>query len=491
MNNKLKKNAVMAVIQVLVTGVILFLLYRYLFKVIGATQVGIWSVVMTSISAARLSEIGFTATSVRYVAKYIAENKKNKASEVVETTVITIGIALIVFLICLYPIIVWTIGKLIPNEMIEEILVIIPYALISLWISSIAGVFLSGLDGCQRIDQRVIITISSGVVFFAAVVMLTADYGLLGLAWAQILQGLVMLIGGSILLKKELPLLPIIKLKWKYKTFREMFKYALNFQVITICTMLFDPVTKILLAKFGDLPSVAYYEIANQMITKFRSLIVAINQALVPRAAEINEKNPQHIKELYLKVNQLILYLSTIMYSIIFASLPLISQFWLGNYEEKFVEYSIILLIIWWINTLTTPLYYIYMGKGVMRWNTISHIVTGLGNVTLGFILGTIVGDFGVIAGFGIAQIVGSMFMILGNCKDSKIPLINIIPEKTGKLLIGIGFGLLVGWVIFYLTKNIYEDLFRGIILLIVYATSAFPLILNNPALKILIRIIK
>jgi O-antigen/teichoic acid export membrane protein len=51
--------------------------------------------------------------------------------------------------------------------------------------------------------------------------------------------------------------------------------------------MLYDPITKALLTKFGGLSLVGYYEMANKLIYQIRSLKVSANQILVPAFADL------------------------------------------------------------------------------------------------------------------------------------------------------------------------------------------------------------
>src|SRR5450759_2016252 len=111
--NRLSRNALMAVVQVVVSGSVLLLLYRYLLRTIGSEQMGIWSIVLATASASKISEMGFSASAVKYTAKYIARSEKNKASEVIQTTAITIGVVLACVLAAGYPLIAWLMGKII------------------------------------------------------------------------------------------------------------------------------------------------------------------------------------------------------------------------------------------------------------------------------------------------------------------------------------------------------------------------------------------
>ncbi len=151
------KNSVWSVLQTIISGLVLFFLYRYLILSLGAEQLGLWSVILASTSFAKLSDMGLMGSVVKYIAKYKALEDDKRASEILETATISIVVIVGLFLAIASPLFEYAIIYAIPTESISEGVKILPLAILSLWINSIAGVFLSGLDGCQRMDLKSII----------------------------------------------------------------------------------------------------------------------------------------------------------------------------------------------------------------------------------------------------------------------------------------------------------------------------------------------
>lgn len=445
------RNAIMAVIQTVVSGGTLFLLYRYLLREIGPDKVGIWAIVLAAASASRISEMGFTGSAVKFTAKYIARGEFSRASEIIQTTVITIGIVLAGVLTIGYPVITWLMAKFIPVTEIQSAIAILPYALVSVWIGAVAGVFSSGLEGCQRIDVRALVSMLSAILFLGLTWILVPYYGLIGLAWAQIGQGGAMLIGSQILLKRELPALPLLPRGWRYSIFREMFRYGANFQVSSIFAMLFEPTTKALMAKFGGLSMTAYYEMANRMVTQFRSLLVAANKVVVPRIATLHEKTPEAVQKTYRESYQMVFFLALPLYVGVVAVAPLVSELWIGRYERAFVMYSLLLAAGYWVNTLVGPAYFVNLGTGLLRWNTMAHIVIGILNGAMGFFLGSAFGGDGVVLGYVLALVIGSSLVVLGYHYDYHIPVADLLPRESKSLVLASCAGLMIGWIIFNL----------------------------------------
>ena len=137
----------MTIMQVVVSSVILFFLYRYLLHTIGVAKLGVWSVVMATASASRMSELGISGSVVKFVAKYRAHSDVLSVSEVVQTAAISTAVLLSVMLGLLYPIFSWLLKFVIPASDLAEGLAILPYTLISLWCIALGGGIPIGAGG--------------------------------------------------------------------------------------------------------------------------------------------------------------------------------------------------------------------------------------------------------------------------------------------------------------------------------------------------------
>ena len=68
----------MSLVQVVLVGISLFILYRFLLRSIGIERMGVWSVVLATTSVANVANLGISASVVRFVAKYLHEEKKKE-----------------------------------------------------------------------------------------------------------------------------------------------------------------------------------------------------------------------------------------------------------------------------------------------------------------------------------------------------------------------------------------------------------------------------
>jgi len=429
-------NALISVLQIVLIGIVIFILYKFLLVTIGAKQLGIWSIVLATSSVSQIANFGFSGSVVKFVAKYTALKENQNASNVVQTAVISLGSFVGILLLIFYPAFTKILSIIVAVDSLPLALDILPYALLSLWLMMIVSVFQSALDGFQRIDLRSIILTCSSILNLILCIILAPPYGLMGVAYARVAQMLVTLIVSWFVLKQYIKL-PLLPCKWNKQLFREILSYGLKFQTISIAIMFYDPVTKGLLSKFGSLSMVGYYEMASRMVQQFRALVVSANQVLFPAIADLKEKSPEKIASVYQTSYQLLFYISVPLFSLIIVSLPLISQLWIGYYERIFVIFGSLLAVGWFLNTLNAPAYFVNLGIGELRWNVVSHVAIALLNAVLGLIFGVYFRGNGVVIAWVISLALGSSLIYLPYHIKHKIPLTDLLPRES-RLLIAV-----------------------------------------------------
>jgi Membrane protein involved in the export of O-antigen and teichoic acid len=450
MRKRIFKNAGLAVAQVIVTGLTFFVVYRYLLETIGIEQVGIWSVVLAATSASRISELGLSGSVVKFVAEYLARDDSPNASWIIQTAVISIGGFLAMVLLSTYLFLVWVLEQVIPQDALAAARAILPYAVVCLWLTAIAGVFQAALDGCNRVDLRSFLIMGSSLGYLGLVFALVPGHGLMGLAYAQIGQAGALLVVSWVFLRRQLVTLPVVPWQWRESLFRKMIGYGMNFQLISIAMMLFDPVTKALLSRFGGLGMAGHYEMANRMIVQFRTLLVAANQVLVPVIARMQENAPEHLRQVYQTNYRLLVYLALPFYSGIIGAIPLISELWMGRYEAVFVSFSVLVAIGWFLNTLVGPANFANLGTGRLRWNVAGHLSMGVLNAFLGLAMGWLYGGLGVVIASVLALAIGSWVIVIAYHKENTIPLQELLPKEDWVLLAASILGLLLSWGLYH-----------------------------------------
>lgn len=438
-------NALMTVLQTVVSGVTLFFLYRFLLRAIGVEQLGIWSLILATASVSQIASFGLSGSIVKYVAKYVARDEPEKVSLLVQTAAISVGLLTGVLLLAGYPVVRWVLTLVLPSQSLGQAYSILPFAFVSFWIMMLTGIFQAGLDGFQRIDLRSTLLMAGALIQLFACMLLAPKYGLLGVAYASIVQNLTVFLASWAFIRGRIPSLPVVPYRWDRALFKEIIAYGMKFQFISFLSMFYDPLTKALMSRYGGLSLVGYYEMASKMIYKLRELINSANQTLVPAIAHLHEKRPERIESVYLISRELILYLSLPLYSLIVIMAPAISWIWIGHYEKPFVAFCLVLSVGWFVNTLSIPAYVTYLGIGELNWVVIGNGLVAFLNLTLGLALGILFSGMGVAVARSLALMVGSTVIYLSLFKRIRMHVKFFITKEQGTLsLVCLGTCLLV-----------------------------------------------
>lgn len=433
---RLASNALANIAQMIIGAALVFVLYLHVNSRLGAGALGVWSVVLATASASRLSDLGLSASVTRFVASFLARPEPAEAARVVETVFLTLLAVLAVFLPLLYYPLFWLLPHLFEGLHLEQARSLLPYALVSLWLAMIAAVFQSGLDGCQRMDLRAGMVVSGQGLMVGLAIWLIPEHGLIGLAWAQIGQGMFLLVAGWLLLRRTLQELSWIPRRWSWRRLRQMLAYGVNVQIAGVCMLLFDPLTKALMARFGGAEAAGYFEMANQVVLKVRSLIVAANQAVVPKVAELVEKSPEKVQGFYRQNILVLTFVAIPVFVLLYIWSGGVSWLLLGRLDPQFLLLLHVSIGAWFANLFAGPAYFANLGSGQVGWNTIAHVTMGVVNGVLGWWLGQRFGAEGVAWSYAAALVAGSWLLVFSYQRRAGIGLRHLRLEDSGWLAV-------------------------------------------------------
>lgn len=448
MARTLSMNMLSAAVQVVVQMLVLFLLYRYLIHSIGIEQLGVWAIVLSTASTARISELGLSGSVTKFVAGYRSDGKDHYAQEAVQTAAISLALLLACILAALYPCLLWALPSILPLESIPAGRLVLPYALVSLWLAAIGGVWMAALDGYLRSDLRAALMIFCTVIYFGAALGGVSQWGLEGLAVAQVLQSLILATMGWMLVRKVARIAGYLPVKWSRARLRDMLRYGVNFQINSVVMLLFEPTTKILFGRYGELAAAGYFELAQRLVARVRALIVETNRVIVPVLAGTRQGDDK-ARDLYCKNVRYLFFLLTPLFAMLLALLPSISELWIGSYQDVFVTIGIFLVLAWYMNSMTAPAYFAYLGSGNLKWVTTSHVVLGSTNIFLGLLLGRAFGWRGIITAFAVSLVVGSLITIVSYQRENRIRTMRMLSRNDyvlGAFCVGVAAAALTAY---------------------------------------------
>lgn len=425
--SKLFFNSIAAIGQVLIVGIVYLVLYRYLLVTLGIELLGVWSLIIASTSLALIANFGISTSIIKFVATYYARNDFDRLRKLIFTAAVfiigTYSIISVVILIAG----TYVLPHFIEAKYLPIALEILPFSLLSLIINALGGVISSCLDGIQKNYIKSYIVSFSSIVLFALSVLLTPKFGLKGLIFAQIFQAIIVLVASIYYLSKSIKSIFTLQWNWSKSLFKEIINYGIKMQALSFMQMSFEPVTKALLSKYGGLAMVGYYEMASRLVTQLRGLIVSANQVIIPVVAEAKETKETYVKELYIKTFSIVLLFDIVLITGIIITAPIVSFLWIGKIVPFFLFAVVLNSIVAFVNICSNPAYFSYLGEGKLNWLIYSYIAITLLNPILSFFLGIEFNGYGVVVGWNIAFLIGSLLVLFSYHQKNHISLKSLL----------------------------------------------------------------
>ncbi|HTR45903.1 MAG TPA: lipopolysaccharide biosynthesis protein [Verrucomicrobiae bacterium] len=436
MNRRIVLNALTTCGQTVGSAAVLFLLYRFLIRSIGIERVGIWSLVLATTSVVWLANQGFSASLVRFVARYSAREQPVDVSLLIQTAVISMALAAGLIACALYPAALWFLHRILPPRNFPEARAILPFALFSLWFTVIEAILQAALSGRELIAECNYLEMAGSASYLLLALALVPRHGLPGLACAQAVQSGAIVLITWVLLCRRVGALPPFPRRWSRAHFRELAAYGLHFQIITASQALREPVTKALITKFGGLAFTGLYDLAARAVMTLRETIAQANQVLIPTVASLSERDPASVPKIYRESYRLVFFLAVPAFACLAVASPLISRVWIGRCEPAFVEFVVLLSAAWLVNVLCNSAYVLSLGTGALRWVSTGCVATVILNCGLGFLAGRWAAPLGrggiavgCTAAFSLA--IGYVIVLVAHHCENGVPFSQLWPEDS------------------------------------------------------------
>ena len=424
---QLRQSVIWNVGEVIGSSLVLYVIYRVVVHRLGLEALGIWTLVVSATSVARMADVGAASGLSRYIAMEIAAPGNNRGAMPWIQTAFWINLILYSTLAAiLYLPAYWGLARITTGPATETARALLPYSIASFTLASISGVGSAALTGFGRGDLKSKLTLVGLAVQAVTVLLLIKPLGLIGVAVAQVIQSLAMLVGSWMLIRR----LDAggSSAYWPFRNHRSAFRALIGFgtrlQGLNILTFMFDPATKFVFSATGGLASVALYEIASRTILQVRQLVVMPAQNLTPLYAAVDRSRPQDLARVYSETSAYTMLTAAAAMGATFVCSPLLSYVWLAKMDRIFIIFTMILSSAWFINIVATPSYLLGIALGHLRWNVVGTVVFALGAPLLGYLLHPFGGQIGVVVGIAIGAAAGGIITIWANPGTLGIPVL-------------------------------------------------------------------
>lgn len=427
-------NSALSVVQIAVQSILYFVLYRYMVGRVGVAGLGLWSLAQSYAAVSQIGDLGLSGSAVKYVAQYRARGDGLKVRKVLETTLTSMGLIVAVLLTAFYLTADWLFGLAVSAAEVAAVKQLLPMIIVGIWFYAVMLVVEGGLEGHQRVDLRAVNRMTTTVFYVVSAILLMPAYGLYGLALAYGCQYLVGVLVGSWMLWKHTGVV-IRPLRWDGATFREMLGYGAGFQTITLISILMGPLIKSLLARASGTELVGIYEVANQFVLRVRSLLVSAMQALIPTVADRHERSPQQVVDLYRQMMPTAFLTATPIFALVNLAAPALSLLVFSVIDPFLIWIVLIIGLGYYLNTLSTVAYTIFLGVGRLRWNIVGWVIQPVGLLASALVFGSALTGIGVLVVRAVLQVAGGALAVIGFYRDYQLQPSWVFPAKQRGLV--------------------------------------------------------
>ncbi|WP_435988422.1 oligosaccharide flippase family protein [Sulfitobacter sp. SH24] len=363
------RNGLLSLIQSVIGVGAYFWVMRYVVAVAGLEGVGLWSLTMGFVALVRLMDLSGASGLARMVASETNSSKAQAAY--IDTCTGFIFVLYIVLSFLAYLPLRSAISGSVNSASLEVAHELLIWALLALPINIIGVSQLSAIDGLGRADIRSVVNISSFAIFGLLAAVLVPTEGILGLAYAQFAQYVTVLFFARLVLVANIPTLGIIPTRFSREAWTSSTNYGFRLQASTVPMSLFDPLTRILLARYLGLESLGIYDLSYKLAGNVRTLVQAALNPLVPEFTRLHRSSVKGAKALHSQVSIKSIRAVILSFLALVLVSPLLSLFLLEEISSNFIFCVAVFSLGWGTSSfgLITQLY--ARAAGVLRWSIV------------------------------------------------------------------------------------------------------------------------
>ena len=453
----------------------------------GLKITGLWSFLSSINAITGFGSFGFANALLFYIPKYQLENDDKKVSSLINTSFFSV--LFFTTTLCALSFVIF--GLIIPHtvetEFINQAYRLLLFVILSFFFSGLSATYLSILDGLMLMHIRAKINMAGSFVFLITGYILLLKIGIAGIAIAQLVQNIFLLITSFLFVQRHIPSYRF-SISFNRPVFKNIFRYGFNFQVISITQIISDPFMKSMITRYAGMHNTAIFDFCIKLLSVFRSLLISANQSIVPQITVYKAIGNQKRIQIFYKANfKLVLFASVILFLSPVAMSDSISLFFLGHTSNDFnfilLNVSLGLLI----NAIAIPAHFYYLGTGNLKWNVINNIVTAALILIFTPLIGEMIGGVYVVVCWSIAAIIGSSILITAINKENSFSRLPLFGTNTVVLFFLIVFAVILNHYINQLPviKQSHSALII-INLLILIGCLSYPIFKDTTVKKIL-----
>lgn len=420
-NPDVVKNSLFSVLQIVATSLCFVIIYYLIIRKLGKAELGAWSIITSLPVAISVFGSGVSGCVLRYVPIYAANRNRKAFNEIIFSGLIFNAVlgGILIFAGYLFStqILQFLFSR---TDLPHHYLSIFNLALVICYMNFVSSVLLYAMDGLQLIHVRNKIMIAGSSTLCISAALLISYFDLIGVVYAQFLQSALITLLVAITLSKN-KLFEFKNFRVKKFYIRLFLTYGQGFQVMSLCILLFEPVTKYFLNKYFNLSVVGIYDIVNRIVIQVRTLVVSAIQVIIPMVSKGNEQGTLDIGSVYQKTNRGASLLSYCLYGTLLTLSMFAVRLVDPSHIKTYLFMALFMAVASHFNIITSTAYSMLMGLGKLKDLVISHLIsTGL-NVVLYLTLRNFLTDSLIVLPVSLSITISSLYLMYNFRKEFQL----------------------------------------------------------------------
>lgn len=387
--SQLKKNVLSGSVSAGVNILITFISYPLYLKYLGVEQYGLWATVSVVLAFSQVGQLRVDTAIVKYVAGEYGKNNLKAITEY-SSTAFYILIAPSLIILSILTLFNSSIAEFLKFKEIYAtagarlIFFVGLLSVFSFFVNVVKGI----LTGIGRMDIANYIFLFGRVFqLILAIGLLILGYGVWSLYFGFLLYFVLPLIICWFTLRFFYHIKVFSPFAFRKQKLKELIKFGGALTIASIANMFVIPFNKVVIARYIGLSQVAYYQIAIKVVGSVRDLFTKGLEAILPKISELHAKATESLTSvlsIHRKGMKLVLMGAFPMFLFIFIFAHPMLKIWLGERFNMQIVFMIrILLIGWFINLVTVPDHFVFMGIGKVVYNVITNFLKCVTGVSL------------------------------------------------------------------------------------------------------------
>jgi len=380
--SQLRINMASGVAATIINMAVLAVGYPIYLHFLGYEKYGVWLILATVLSVARLGDLGVNRAVMKLVAEEYGRGNMEALQEYVMTAIailIAAGAAVLIVIVTFRAQIAGAFR--LTGENAQMVLWLLPYiACLSIYVFIVQALN-AVLSGLGRMDLANL-TQSAGRILRVTTAgsLLYFGHGIESLLIGSALSYALIHIVSLVLIWRIAQIHFFRVRNLSRQRCRRLLSFGLTLCGGSLVNMLLSPFNKLMLSRYAGVSAIPIYEMAFNGSMHVRALIEAGLRPLMPEVSRLGANMTGYardrISRIYRHAMKLIFFFGIPVYAAIVVLLTPLLKLWL---RQRFVQELPgafrIMLISTFVSLLSVPSYFILLGLGMVRHTLISHVI--------------------------------------------------------------------------------------------------------------------